>query len=60
MSPARMRVPTRYGTERTAMTSRASISSLMRMAPSCAVVPAPMVAANPTPAVTGAITRTLT
>ena len=31
----------------------------MRMAPNCAVAPAPMVAAMPTPAVNGAIRRTL-
>ena len=32
-----------------AIASNASISSLMRMAPSCAVAPAPMVAASATP-----------
>ena len=41
------------------MTSSASISSLIRIAPSWAVAPAPMVAAMPTPAVSGAISRTL-
>ena len=41
------------------MVSSASISSLIRMAPNCAVVPAPMVAAKATPAVHGAIIRTL-
>ena len=41
------------------MTSSASISSLMRMAPNCAVAPAPIVAANPIPAISGEIRRTL-
>ena len=42
------------------MTSRASISSLIRIAPSCAVAPAPMVADSATAVVPGAINRTLT
>ncbi len=41
------------------MHSTASISSDTRMAPSCAVAPAPMVAASAMPAITGATTRTL-
>ncbi len=42
------------------MDSRASISSLIRIAPSWAVTPAPKVAANPIPpATTGAEMRTL-
>ena len=41
------------------MTSRASISSLMRMAPSCAVKPAPTCAASATPATRGVISRVL-
>ncbi|CAG6919130.1 hypothetical protein PICSAR240_04404 [Mycobacterium avium subsp. paratuberculosis] len=40
------------------MTSSASISSLMRIAPNCAVAPAPIVAASARPAVQGAIIRT--
>ncbi len=39
--------------------SSASISSLIRIAPSCAVTPAPNVAARPMPATTGAEMRTL-
>ena len=39
--------------------SSASISSLIRIAPSCAVTPAPNVAASPIPATTGAAMRTL-
>ena len=42
-----------------AITSSASISSEIRMAPSCAVAPAPIVAARAIPAVTGAAMRTL-
>ena len=42
------------------MTSSASISSLMRIAPSCAVAPAPMVAANAMAAVNGVTSRVLT
>ena len=45
--------------ERMPITSSASISSLMRIAPSWAVAPAPIVAARPMPAVSGAISRTL-
>ena len=41
------------------ITSSASISSLIRMAPSCAVAPAPMVADSATAVVAGAISRTL-
>ena len=41
------------------MTSSASISSLIRIAPSCAVAPAPIVAASAMAAVAGAINRTL-
>ncbi len=53
------RVLTTYGTELIAIDSRASISSLMRMAPICAVEPAPIVADRPIPAMTGAAIRTL-
>ncbi len=42
------------------ITSRASISSLIRMAPSSAVAPAPTVAASATPVTTGPAIRTLT
>ena len=52
--PAVTRVLTTYGTELIAIDSRASISSLMRMAPICAVEPAPIVADRPIPAMTGA------
>ena len=41
------------------ITSRASISSLIRMAPNSAVAPAPTVAARAWPATTGAAMRTL-
>jgi hypothetical protein len=41
------------------ITSRASISSLMRMAPSSAVAPAPTTAASATPDTNGAADRTL-
>ena len=41
----------------TPMTSSASISSLMRIAPSCAVNPAPTCAASATPATSGVISR---
>jgi hypothetical protein len=57
--PATIRVDTRYSTGRIAMASSASISSLIRIAPSCAVTPAPKVAASPIPAITGAAIRTL-
>ena len=57
--PATIRVLTRYEIGRIAIASSASISSLIRMAPSCAVTPAPKVAAKPIPATTGAAMRTL-
>jgi hypothetical protein len=57
--PATILVLTKYSMGRMAMDSSASISSLMRMAPSCAVTPAPNVAAKPIPATTGATRRTL-
>ena len=57
--PAMMRVLTRYSTGRIAIASSASISSLIRIAPNCAVTPAPKVAASPMPATTGAAMRTL-
>ena len=57
--PATIRVLTRYEIGRIAMASNASISSLIRMAPNCAVTPAPKVAAKPIPATTGAAIRTL-
>ncbi len=41
------------------MTSSASISSEIRMAPSCAVKPAPTVADNASPATSGATSRVL-
>src|SRR5258708_885453 len=59
MKPAMIRVDTRYEMDLMPITSSASISSLMRMAPSSAVAPAPTVAAKPTPATTGAAMRTL-
>ena len=59
-NPARIRVDTRYEIDLMPITSRASISSLMRMAPSSAVAPAPTVAASACPATTGAAIRTLT
>ena len=57
--PATSRVDTRYSIGRMPIDSRASISSLMRIAPSWAVTPAPKVAARPIPATTGAAIRTL-
>ena len=54
-----MRVVTRNGIEGIAITSRASTSSEMRMAPSCAVKPQPTVAARAMPATSGAISRVL-
>ena len=54
-----MRVVTRNGIEGTAMTSRASTSSEIRMAPSWAVKPQPTVAARAMPATSGAISRVL-
>ena len=59
MKPAMIRVVTRNGRLGTAMTSRASISSLMRIAPSCAVKPQPTVADSARPATIGAISRVL-
>ncbi|MDQ0763268.1 hypothetical protein QF027_005903 [Streptomyces canus] len=41
------------------MTSSASVSSLIRIAPSCAVNPAPTVADRASPATSGAISRVL-
>ena len=58
--PARIRVDTRYEIDLMPITSSASISSLIRMAPSSAVAPAPTVAASAWPVTTGATTRTLT
>src|SRR6201995_4291677 len=57
--PARIRVDTRYEIDLMPITSRASISSLMRMAPSSAVAPAPTTAASATPDTSGAADRTL-
>lgn len=57
--PATMRVLTRYSIGRIPIVSSASTSSLIRIAPNCAVTPAPNVAANPIPATTGAAIRTL-
>ena len=57
--PATSLVLTRNEIGRIAMDSSASISWLIRMAPSCAVTPAPKVAARPIPATTGAEIRTL-
>jgi len=57
--PATILVLTKKEIGRMAMASSASISWLIRMAPSCAVTPAPNVAAKPTPATTGAVMRTL-
>ena len=53
-------VDARNAIDLTPITSRASISSLMRMAPSSAVAPAPTVAASAMPVTTGAAMRTLT
>ncbi len=59
--PAIIREVTRNGTDGTAITSSASISSLIRMAPpSCAVKPQPTVADNASAATIGAISRVLT
>src|SRR5271155_4859328 len=58
-SPASMRVDTRYAVDLTPITSSASISSLIRMAPSSAVAPAPTVAARAMPVTMGATRRTL-
>src|ERR1700743_2332703 len=58
-SPANMRVDTRYAVDLTPITSSASISSLIRMAPSSAVAPAPTGAARAVPVRVGAARRTL-
>ena len=60
MNPAMIRVVTRYGTLGIAITSRASISSEMRMAPSWAVNPHPTVADSASEATSGATSRVLT
>ena len=57
--PPTTRVLTRNGSEGTAITSSASTSSEMRMAPSWAVKPQPTVAARAMPATSGAISRVL-
>ena len=57
--PATMRVVTRNGIDGMAITSRASTSSEMRIAPSWAVKPQPTVAARAMPATSGAISRVL-
>src|SRR2546423_5348073 len=54
-----MRVVTRKGSDGTAITSRASTSSEMRMAPSCAVKPQPTVADSAMAATKGEISRVL-
>ena len=59
MMPATTRVVTRYGTLGTAMTSSASISSEMRIAPSSAVKPAPRVEMSAAAAISGAMSRVL-
>ena len=59
ISPATILVLTRYSTDRMPIASKASISSAIRIEPSCAVTPAPNVAAKPIPATTGAEIRTL-
>src|SRR3954447_10278558 len=59
MKPAMIRVVTRNGRDGTPITSRASISSLIRMAPICAVNPQPTVADGASPATRGAISRVL-
>ena len=57
--PAMIRVDTRYEIDLMPITSRASISSLMRMAPSSAVAPAPTWRPAPGPRRPGAAMRTL-
>ena len=57
--PAIIRVVTRNGSDGMPMTSSASTSSEMRIAPSCAVKPQPTVAASARPATSGAISRVL-
>ncbi len=59
ITPAMTRVEARYVTLRMPMTSSASISSLIRIAPSWAVAPAPMVADSATAVVPGTMSRTL-
>ena len=59
MKPAMIRVVTRNGSDGTAITSRASISSEIRIAPSWAVKPQPTVADSARPATSGAISRVL-
>ena len=59
MKPAIIRVVTRNGSDGTAITSRASISSVIRIAPSWAVKPQPTVADSARPATSGAISRVL-
>src|SRR6202035_862936 len=59
ITPATTRLDAKYATERIPITSNASISSLIRIAPNWAVAPAPIVAANPIAAITGASSRTL-
>ena len=54
-----MRVVTRNGIDGIAITSSASTSSEIRMAPSWAVNPQPTVAASAMPATSGAISRVL-
>ena len=57
--PAIMRVVTRKGSDGMPITSRASTSSEIRIAPSWAVKPQPTVAARASPATSGAISRVL-
>ena len=59
MTPAITRVVIRNGTLGTAITSSASISSEIRIAPSCAVKPAPSVAVSAAAATSGAMSRVL-
>ncbi len=54
-----MRVVTRKGSDGIAITSSASTSSEIRIAPSWAVKPQPTVAASAMPATSGAISRVL-
>ncbi len=56
---AMRRVLARNGTDLTAIASSASISSEIRIAPSCAVKPVPTLAANAIDATTGASSRVL-
>ena len=57
--PPMMRVVTRNGSDGIAITSSASTSSEIRIAPSWAVNPQPTVAARAMPATSGAISRVL-